>query len=309
MSKTLSTGTLSLRFMQNAHRRQQLTQVELERAEVKDESKWEVGQEIKDAWGIGKEIQKHDSVEYESSYLPFLFPSEHEDVSDGSQRPLGRRMFNKKGEDISKSRAQNYTTDDLGGSDDVEEGELGPESTANSKETSPTKGHKFKVHTKPKSISSVSGRTLKGFDTLDQPKKESQKSSEITSHKSAREAIFNSLNGVGIDLRPSKHTLERNETDGTKDLSQTSGDQKQKQSSASIPSKGFLKPSGIDAPASRKPAADSPSNGKSAKSRASDIIEGARKKRPRGSGDASDGNKKRSKKKRSMVEEGAPVPS
>lgn len=126
MSKTLSTGTLSLRFMQNAHRRQQLTQVELERAEVKDESKWEVGQEIKDAWGIGKEIQKQcdgvhsltgraklllpssDSVEYESSYLPFLFPSEHEDVSDGSQRPLGRRMFNKKGEDISKSRAQNY---------------------------------------------------------------------------------------------------------------------------------------------------------------------------------------------------------
>lgn len=155
----------------------------------------------------------------------------------------------------------------------------------------------------------MSGRTLKGFETLDQPKKESQKSSEIPSHKSAREAIFDSLNGVGIDLRPSKHTLERNEADGSKDLSQTSGDQKQKQSSASIPSKGFLKPSGIDAPASRKPAADSPSNGKSAKSRASDIIEGARKKRPRGSGDASDGNKKRSKKKRSMVEEGAPVSS
>jgi hypothetical protein len=112
--------------MQNAHRRQQLEQVELERAEVKDESKWEIAQEIKDAWGIGKETLKEcdcvhslidravslfprrDSVECESSYLPFLFPSEHQDVAIDSRKPLGRRLFNKKGEDIPQSRAQNH---------------------------------------------------------------------------------------------------------------------------------------------------------------------------------------------------------
>ena len=38
--------------MQNALRRQNLPEVELERAEIKDEAKWEVGQDIKDAWGI-----------------------------------------------------------------------------------------------------------------------------------------------------------------------------------------------------------------------------------------------------------------
>lgn len=51
-SKTLSTGTLSLRFMQNAHRAKQLAQVEAEQAQVKDEAEWEVSKEIRDAWGI-----------------------------------------------------------------------------------------------------------------------------------------------------------------------------------------------------------------------------------------------------------------
>lgn len=38
--------------MQNALRKQHLQEVELERAEVTDEGKWEVGQDIKEAWGI-----------------------------------------------------------------------------------------------------------------------------------------------------------------------------------------------------------------------------------------------------------------
>jgi hypothetical protein len=107
--------------------------------------------------------------------------------------------------------------------------------------------------------------------------------------------------------------LERDEEEGTKDSSppigQTKKDQKQKQPLASTPSKGFLKPSGIDTPASRKPAAGSPFTGKPPKPRTPAIIEGARKKRPRDSSDASDGNKKRSKKKRSTADEGTPVPS
>jgi len=51
--KTLSTGTLSLRFMQNAHRAKQLAEVEGEQAKVIDEAEWEVAKEVKDAWEIG----------------------------------------------------------------------------------------------------------------------------------------------------------------------------------------------------------------------------------------------------------------
>ena len=53
-SKTLSNGTLSLRFMQNAHRAKLQAQVELEQAKIKDDAEWSVSQEIKDAWGIGQ---------------------------------------------------------------------------------------------------------------------------------------------------------------------------------------------------------------------------------------------------------------
>ena len=52
MSKTLSNGTLGLRFMQNAQRAKQEAQVKLEQAKIKDEAEWEVSQDIKDAWGI-----------------------------------------------------------------------------------------------------------------------------------------------------------------------------------------------------------------------------------------------------------------
>jgi len=50
-AKTLSTSTLSLKFMQNAHRAKNLAAVQLERAEVKDDGEWEVAKEIRDAWG------------------------------------------------------------------------------------------------------------------------------------------------------------------------------------------------------------------------------------------------------------------
>ncbi|KAG1718671.1 hypothetical protein EDD22DRAFT_960142 [Suillus occidentalis] len=86
--KSLSTGTLNLRFMQNARRAQQLD-VELEKAHVKDEAEWEVAPDIRKAWG------NSDSNEdlYEKSYMPFLF-------SETSCK--GRRKFNKNGEESSK---------------------------------------------------------------------------------------------------------------------------------------------------------------------------------------------------------------
>lgn len=54
-SKTLSTGTLSLRFMQNAQRARNLVHAELEKAEVEDDARWEVGnaKEVRDAGGGG----------------------------------------------------------------------------------------------------------------------------------------------------------------------------------------------------------------------------------------------------------------
>ena len=54
-SKSISTGTLSLRFMQNAHRAKQLKEVELDRAEVKDDGMWEVSQAVRDAWGLQRD--------------------------------------------------------------------------------------------------------------------------------------------------------------------------------------------------------------------------------------------------------------
>lgn len=129
--KTLSNGTLSLRFMQNAQRAKQEQAVELQQAKVKDEAEWEVSEEIREAWGISSvpgqptmydvhpfylqalsmTITRH-SVTYESSYIPFLFPSLHQSgqSSDNESVPVastsavrinGRRSF-KKGEEIIK---------------------------------------------------------------------------------------------------------------------------------------------------------------------------------------------------------------
>lgn len=51
--KTLSNGTLALKFMQNAQRAKQKAQVELEQAKVKDEAEWEVAKEVRLGWDEG----------------------------------------------------------------------------------------------------------------------------------------------------------------------------------------------------------------------------------------------------------------
>ena len=51
--KTLSNGTLSLRFMQNAHRAKLQAQVEAAQAKIKDDAEWSVAPEVREAWGIG----------------------------------------------------------------------------------------------------------------------------------------------------------------------------------------------------------------------------------------------------------------
>ena len=41
--------------MQNAHRAKQLKEVELDRAEVKDDGMWEVSKAVRDAWGLPRD--------------------------------------------------------------------------------------------------------------------------------------------------------------------------------------------------------------------------------------------------------------
>jgi hypothetical protein len=52
-AKTLSNGTLSLRFMQNAQRAKQQSQVQLEEANINDDAEWHVSQEVRDSWRSG----------------------------------------------------------------------------------------------------------------------------------------------------------------------------------------------------------------------------------------------------------------
>ncbi|KAI0339119.1 hypothetical protein BDW22DRAFT_1432026 [Trametopsis cervina] len=111
MSKTLSNGTMALRFMQNAQRAKEQAQVELEQARIKDEAEWEVSQETKDAWGIAStspgSVLSAAAAVHEASYIPFLFatnPVESSSSVSGPAQPKGRRKFTANGkEEIKKT--------------------------------------------------------------------------------------------------------------------------------------------------------------------------------------------------------------
>ncbi|KAI0076994.1 hypothetical protein K474DRAFT_1675159 [Panus rudis PR-1116 ss-1] len=101
MSKSISNGTLSLRFMQNAQRARQQAEVAAQQAKIKDEAEWEVSQETKEAWGIGSSSGPED-LTHESSYLPFLFSSAGDPDAPSSEatRMKGRRTFNARGQEV-----------------------------------------------------------------------------------------------------------------------------------------------------------------------------------------------------------------
>ncbi|TFK36063.1 hypothetical protein BDQ12DRAFT_699775 [Crucibulum laeve] len=174
--KTLSTGTLSLRFMQNAQRAKQLKEVELERAEVKDDGQWEVSKEVKEAWRVGSGSTEMDAVIHEASYLPFLF-SESSATSNSSQysgnRPKGRRVFNKKGEEV------------------VDESKVVPLSGESAPMPHEPSSKGRKPHPHPVSISASGSSGLRGFDQFKQFK----------DTKTAKQEIFDNA-PVGDDLRP-----------------------------------------------------------------------------------------------------------
>ncbi|KAI0673138.1 hypothetical protein C8Q78DRAFT_1068564 [Trametes maxima] len=105
--KTLSNGTMSLRFMQNAQRAKLQAQVELEQAKIKDDAEWSVSPEVRDAWGIGETASSsRTEVVHEASYMPFIFQSDEGEASPSDprveERPKirGRRTFNARGVEV-----------------------------------------------------------------------------------------------------------------------------------------------------------------------------------------------------------------
>ncbi|KAJ7459446.1 hypothetical protein B0H11DRAFT_171765 [Mycena galericulata] len=163
-AKTLSTSTLSLKFMQNAHRAKNIAEVQLEKADVKDDGEWEVAKEIRDAWGP----ETAQSVSYEASYLPFLFAADAPDNATPTALK-GRRAF-KRGREV----ADEYQP-------------IVPAAPT------PPNASTSKSQGKPKAISStLSGRPSPKKANINGPK-----------GKTARQAIYDS-SGVGADLRAQK---------------------------------------------------------------------------------------------------------
>lgn len=175
--KTLSTGTMNLKFMQNALRAQQIQAAELPKAEVKDDGQWEVPQAVRDAWGLTGDSKSRDTDVHEESYLPFLSQADDADFgpsSSGSQLK-GRRVFGKHGKEIEVAKTSEEATTETAGTP-IESPE-------------PTNGRK--IHPRPVSISGKSGGFLRGFDQLEKSSKPK---------KSAKDMVFES-GGVGSDLR------------------------------------------------------------------------------------------------------------
>ncbi|KAJ7055204.1 hypothetical protein C8F01DRAFT_1258834 [Mycena amicta] len=221
-SKTLSTSTMGLRFMQNAALRRGTQPEELDKAAVKDDvdGEWEIPRlkEIREAWsasasassGSGPGASAGD-VSYEASYIPFLFAGGRKGEGDGEERLVkGRRTF-KKGREVDNEPLP-PTTDML------------PESSSSSSARS-----KPKPPGNIRSISSQAGGLSGGKkDGKGQGKKPSV---------SARDAVFNNANAdTGTDLR---------ETETRKQTANAP---------APPPPAVFLRPAGIDAPPAPPPA-------------------------------------------------------
>ncbi|KAL0952671.1 hypothetical protein HGRIS_006915 [Hohenbuehelia grisea] len=228
-NKALSKGTLSLRFMQNAHRAKQLKEVELDKAQVKDDAEWQVSESVREAWGIGQTQSTSPQITYETSYLPFVLSSEsstthassatsfdHKEAQTASDaqfsapKAQGRRTF--------KSGKEVYPQEDVAS--------VPKQHSANEPSTSPAQGKKY---VKPSHISGhYTPRELHLNHRL-------PKIIATSKAKRAQDAIFDS-SGTGVDLpRP---TLSSSVEAGIAANSIES----------SAASEGFLKPAGVDEP-------------------------------------------------------------
>ncbi|KAG9019872.1 hypothetical protein FRB90_000002 [Tulasnella sp. 427] len=95
--KTLSNGTMALKFMQKAALKAQNGEaavVQLHQAKVVDEAEWDVGKEVRQAWGLTSGDEKSAgpsgsnssaSIVYEASYLPFMYGQVDDDLADDDE--------------------------------------------------------------------------------------------------------------------------------------------------------------------------------------------------------------------------------
>ncbi|KAL0580429.1 hypothetical protein V5O48_001582 [Marasmius crinis-equi] len=229
-SKQLSTGTLSLRFMQNARNRQS-KETQLEKAHVEDDGQWEVANEVRDSWGVNAQAMR--PISHEPSYLPFLFPPlpPGNDTSTAAPNVVGaspsdltsykrRRVFNK-GKEVEEQLIE-ITATSTAGNEDLED----PQHTSDEPSTQPGKPGKGKrTSTRLTMLSkSKSGESAENL----RPGKAIAKSMPT-----AKLAIFDS-SGVGTDLHPSPGQLSSSTPEKT---------------ALSMP-ETFMKPAGVDDPRS-----------------------------------------------------------
>ncbi|PPR01669.1 hypothetical protein CVT24_001498 [Panaeolus cyanescens] len=261
-SKTLSNGTLSLRFMQRAKETKEV--VQLDKAEVKDDGEWEVSREIREAWGLvgnardGESSNGMDKI-HEESYVPFLFGNDVDEGDDdegwGSRaKTKGRRVFNNKGEDVSfKTTTPQPVVSSTSNANITSLSNSTPSS--NTTTTKP-----LKTFERPSSISTVA----KGHGKKKQ---------------SARDAIFGNDN-VGVDLRAQKK--------------EEAVDDQTPAAPTPVLSTGFMKPAGVDEP-------KKPSTVVKDEVMDTGVINGARapvKRRVDDDGDLEKGDKKKKRRKK-----------
>ncbi|KAJ3527991.1 hypothetical protein NMY22_g9576 [Coprinellus aureogranulatus] len=225
--KTLSAGTLNLKFMQNVIRSQQIQAVELPRAQVKDDGEWEVSREVREAWGLLKKSGESSSQSkevdvHEDSYLPFLFQADDEPSTSMGYK--GRRQFGKNGKEVEAKPAE---------SDSQPLGEQADDSEN-------AKGRK--VHPRPVSISDKSGGFLRGFGQLE------KSANAKVNRKTAREMVFETTSGGPSDHRPSMAnaaSVSASDSKPSTPVTASAG-------SATAAPAQFLKPAGVDEPTAVK---------------------------------------------------------
>ncbi|KZT00272.1 uncharacterized protein LAESUDRAFT_732425 [Laetiporus sulphureus 93-53] len=108
--------------MQNAQRAKLQAQVEAGQSKIKDDTKWEVSQETKEAWGIGSSTQSETRVTHETSYVPFMFSAEDEAASSSrsdASALRGRRRFDERGQEVVPKESEAEDEDEDGDSVDA----------------------------------------------------------------------------------------------------------------------------------------------------------------------------------------------
>ncbi|EIN05236.1 hypothetical protein PUNSTDRAFT_137919 [Punctularia strigosozonata HHB-11173 SS5] len=230
--KTLSNGTMSLRFMQNAQRAKQQAEIEAAQAKVKDEAEWEVSSEVREAWALSKPpTQERQSVSYEASYIPFMYSTSEAESSQGAPsiaststvKVRGRRTF-KKGREVTQEEEDRAAAE-----------QAQAEAAEQARDWS-------KSSLRPATLSGSGASVLK-------PRKEKAKDVApgpgVKKGKSARLMIYEE-GDVGTDLRSGRTAGPRTTSDPA-DASEPSAPLRPVTAKAST-SAMFLKPSGIDTP-------------------------------------------------------------